>query len=107
MFKINEIEWYVKFVHSDSQFLHREDGSLTIGMCDNSARTIYINEFLQGKELKKVLCHELTHAAMFSYEVYLTYEQEEMVAEIIATYGEEIIAITDMLVSKFKMERYS
>lgn len=105
MFNINGFQWYVKFVQPNSSHLVRDDGSLTIGMCDNNTRTIYINETLNGKKLKKVLCHELTHAAMFSYEIYLTYEQEEVVADIIATYGEEIISITQMLFEKLKMER--
>ena len=105
MFTINNVQWYIKFVPYNSPHLHRNDGSLTIGMCDSHTKTIYINETLRGKKLKKVLCHELTHAAMFSYEVYLSYEQEEVVADIIATYGEEIISITDMLFEKIKMER--
>jgi hypothetical protein len=105
MFNINNIQWHIKFVHPNSEYLYREDGTLTIGMCDNNTKTIYINETLQGKKLKKVLCHELTHAAMFSYQVYLSYEQEEVVADIIATYGEEIISITDILFEKIKMER--
>jgi len=37
--------------------------------------------------IKKVLCHELTHAAMFSYNVELTLDQEELFADLIATYG--------------------
>ena len=32
---------------------------------------------------------------MFSYNVYLSLEQEEVIADIIATYGEEIINITN------------
>ena len=53
----------------------------------------------------KVLCHEVAHAAMFSYEVELTLEQEELLADLIATYGEEIVDITDVLFKKLK-ERY-
>jgi len=37
--------------------------------------------------MKKVLCHELTHAAMFSYGIELSIEQEELLADLIATYG--------------------
>ncbi len=52
--------------------------------------------------LKKVLCHEIVHAAMFSYNVDLTLEQEELVADLIATYGEEIIEITNQMFKKIK-----
>ena len=44
--------------------------------------------------IKKVLSHELTHAAMFSYNVELTFEQEELLADLVATYGQEIICMT-------------
>lgn len=52
--------------------------------------------------LKKVLCHEIVYAAMFSYNVNLTLEQEELVADLIATYGEEIIEITNQMFKKIK-----
>ena len=54
---------------------------------------------------EKVLCHELTHAAMFSYNVDLTYEQEEVLADIIATYGQEIIHMANLLFKRLKDER--
>lgn len=46
---------------------------------------------------KKVLCHEITHAAMFSYNVNLDYSQEELVADLISTYGDEIIEVTNRI----------
>ena len=52
--------------------------------------------------LKKVLCHEITHAAMFSYDIVLTLDQEELLADLIATYGEEIIEVTNKIFSKIK-----
>ena len=52
--------------------------------------------------LKKVLCHEIVHAAMFSYNIDLSLEQEELVADLIATYGEEINEITNQTVKKIK-----
>ena len=51
--------------------------------------------------LKKVLCHELTHAAMFSYGVDLTHTQEELVADLMATYGQEIICKTNKIFQKY------
>lgn len=59
---------------------------------------IYIKSWL----LKKVLCHEITHAAMFSYNVNLSLEQEELLADLIATYGEEILIITNKIFAKLK-----
>lgn len=97
MFVINDVKWYLKFVPEYHPMLYRDDFSLSIGSCDNEEKTIYINQNLRGKKLKKVLCHEITHAAMFSYNVYLTLEQEELFADLISSYGEEIINITNRL----------
>ena len=82
--------------------LIREDGVRTLGMCDRDTKTIYLAENLEGSMLKKVVCHELVHAAMFSYNVYLSLEQEEVIADIIATYGEEIINITNKVFYKLQ-----
>ena len=104
MFEINGYEWYLKFVEPYSIELQRDDGSYTPGMCDNTTKTIYIDSTLHGRFLKKVLCHEITHAAMFSYNIELSLEQEELLANIIATYGAEIIQITDTIFKKLKEE---
>ena len=62
-------------------------GTYTLGACDNNLKTIYISDNLNDKYIKRVLSHELTHAAMFSYNIYLNYEQEEVLADLFATYG--------------------
>lgn len=105
MFKINGEEWRVLLVSPSHQGLMRRDGGYTIGVCDDVEKTIYINQLLDNQMLKKVLCHELTHAAMFSYNVELTLEQEELLADLIATYGQEIIDITNMLFNRIKEKR--
>ena len=50
----------------------------------------------------KVLCHEITHAAMFSYNVFLTEDQEELLADLLATYGSEIITTTNRVFAKLR-----
>lgn len=102
MFLINGIYWKLAFVSPDYPLLRRITGEFSIGACDNLTRTIYINETLTGKLLKKVLCHEITHAAMFSYNVQLTLEQEQLIADLISTYGEEIIYITNKIFTKLE-----
>lgn len=100
MFIINNTYWKLTFVPSDFPLLRRKSGNFSIGACDTLTRTIYISEAIYGKLLKKVLCHEIVHAAMFSYNVYLSLEQEELVADLIATYGEEIVYITNKIFAK-------
>ena len=102
MFLINNVYWKLAFVSPDFPLLRRWSGEYSIGSCDNLTRTIYINETLRGSLLKKVLCHEITHAAMFSYNVNLTLEQEELIDDLIATYGEEIIDITNKIFKKIR-----
>ena len=99
MFEINGIWWKLYFVSSNDPMLFRSDGSLTLGACDNEINTIFINKELDDELFKKVLCHEIVHAAMFSYGVKLSLYREELLADLIATYGQEIIQITNEIFS--------
>ena len=100
MFRVNGEYWRVVSVPPNYSKLYRQDGSLSVACCDNNDKTIYINNTLRGKFFRKVLCHEITHAAMFSYDVNLTVDQEELIANILATYGDEIIYITNKVFNK-------
>lgn len=102
MFIINGEKWYVHMVSPNHHELIRDDGSVTIGACDDRTKTIYICDTLPLSKFKKVLCHEITHAAMFSYNVDLNSTQEELLADLIATYGSEIIDITNKVFNKLK-----
>lgn len=102
MFLINNIYWKLAIVPPDFPLLRRMSGEYTVGACDNLTRTIYLSETLSGDFLKKVLCHEITHAAMFSYNVDLSLEQEQLVADLISTYGDEIVYITNKIFTKLK-----
>ena len=102
MIVINNVPWQIAFVPPHDDMLRRSNGELSLGVCDGYLQTIFINEQLNGHLLKDVLCHELVHAAMFSYGISLTTEQEELLAGLIATYGEEIINITNKIFHKLK-----
>lgn len=102
MFNINGVHWNIYFVDPSHPMLYRSDGSLTVGSCNNVTKTIYLSDMLEGTFLRKVLCHEITHAAMFSYGVKLTLEQEELLADLLATYGNEIISVTNKIFNKIK-----
>lgn len=102
MFTINNEYWTVLLVSPNHPKLFRDNGELTIGACDDYTKTIYINDMLNEHMTRKVLCHEITHAAMFSYNVLLDISQEELLADLIATYGNEIISITDIVFAKLR-----
>lgn len=100
MVNINGEDWKILLVSSNHPSLVRSDGSVTIGVCDDNKKSIYIVEGLSQFYFKKVLCHELTHACMFSYDIELTLEQEELLADLVATYGQEIIHMTNLIFNR-------
>ena len=97
MININGMNWKIVITSSNHPALRRPDGLFTLGSCDNDVKTIYIVEGLTDYYFKKVLCHELVHACMFSYDVTLNDYQEEILADLIATYGQEITSITNSM----------
>ena len=102
MININGENWRVLLVSPFHPQLQRSDGTWSIGACDDYYKTIYLSENLDTKTMKKVLCHELVHACMYSYNVDLNYEQVELVANVIATYGQEIIHMTNSIFARLK-----
>ena len=105
MFKINNEDWRILAVSPNHPSLIRSDGSITIGACDNNTKCIYIVDSLNKEYFKKVLCHELTHACMFSYDIDLCCEQEELLADLMATYGQEIIYMTNQIFNRLRQQK--
>ena len=105
MININGEEWRVLLVSPFHPALIRSDRGYTLGVCDDILKTIYINEDLSQEYIWKVLCHELTHAAMFSYNIDLSLEQEEILADLIATYGQEIVYVTNLMFKRIIEKR--
>lgn len=99
MFNINGVNWDIKLVSPNHPKVLRNDGTMALGSCDNTTHVIYINELVPDYKIKKVLCHEITHAAMFSYNINMSIEEEEFIADLIASYGEEIIDVTNRIFS--------
>ena len=97
MFNVNGLDWQIIIVSANHPKLKNK-----LGMCEADTQTIYLSDSIPNYKFKKVLCHEITHAAMFSYRVYMTIDQEELVADLIATYGEEIIEVTNRIFNKIR-----
>lgn len=100
MFTINGLKWDVIITSSSNPMLIRSDGSPTLGCCDKNNQLIYLSDRINVNKLTKVLCHEITHAAMFSYNVDLSMEQEELIADLLATYGKEITQTADKIFNR-------
>ena len=75
-----------------------------LGVCDKVTQNIYIDKTLSPHLLKEVICHDLVHAFMFSYSIDLSYDEEEIVAELMSQYGEQILEITDIIYNGIKMK---
>lgn len=88
---INGQKWRIFFVAKNHPMLFSSNGKFVLGVCDGNQNAIYISLGLSKAKLQKVLCHEIVHAAMFSYDIDMTIEQEEVVADLIATFGKEIL----------------
>lgn len=97
MVKINGEDWDIVICKPYSPALATSAGYYALGVCDYNQKKIFIQTGLSREKMRKVLCHELTHAAMFSYNVDLDYWTEELVADLISTYGEQIAGETERM----------
>ena len=95
MFIINGIQWNIVFVEQYDYNLRRSDGSITVGVTDFPQRTVFLSNLLKGAFLRKVMAHELCHCFCFSYDLTFDIEEEERMADFMATYGEELIFLLD------------
>ena len=106
MFTINGEQWRIVLVWPHDRALLMPNGEYALGACDDATKTIYISNELYGDVFEQVLCHELVHASMFAYDIILKHDEEELIAEIVSIFGEEIIDITDVMFERIKRGRY-
>ena len=53
---------------------------------------------------KRTVRHEIVHAFMYSYMIDLSYSEEELVAELMSQYGEDILSETNAIYNGIKMK---
>ena len=99
---INGERWRVKIVPPSHPVLTYKSGIPAFGCCDDVTTIIYLNQTLTPSQMKKVLCHEITHAVMYSYNVDIDDSTEEIVADIVMTYGDEILKLTHTTFDRIK-----
>ena len=104
MFTINGIVWNLRLVEPHSTMLMRSDNTYTFGMTDRNTQCIYISNRINGSFFDRVLCHDLFNAFCISYNLTMDIQTEEIVADFLATYGREVFALADEMISGF-MER--
>ncbi len=99
MFTINGIDWNLIFVNGASTDLLRSDGTISLAVTDWNRRSIFVSTAPKGAYLRRIITHEICHAICFSYDIELPLEQEEILCDFVATYGDEVFSIVDMVLS--------
>ena len=99
---INGERWRIKIVPPSDPVLMYKSTTPAFGCCDDITKIIYLNQTLAPPQMKHVLCHEIVHAVMYSYNVDLNKEIEEKVADIIMEYGDKIIKLTNRSFNNLK-----
>ncbi len=94
---INGRRWRVRMVSPSHPLLLTPWKTHALGVCDKTTQTIYVDKTLKPRMQKEILCHEIVHAFMFSYGIDLSYKEEEIVAELMSKYGNDIIKVTNAI----------
>ena len=102
-FYMNGYLWQIEYVEFDNPVLVDRTGTLTVATTDPVTCRIYISNTLQGDFLQRVLCHELGHVTMISYNLLneihrmvrpkYWIEMEEWICNFLADYGLSIFKI--------------
>lgn len=101
---INGLRWSVRLVAPSHPMLLTPWMTHAFGTCDKPTQTIYIDKTLPSRKIKEVLCHEIVHAVVFSYGIILTYQDEEVLAEFITAFGNEIMQLTNVIYNGIGMK---
>lgn len=96
---IKNIKWNIKYTNN-KEYLKRNNGTYTIGMCDVNNRTIYVYDKLEGVLLIDVLIHEITHAYIHSYGYILSEDEEEFLCEFVSKYSYSILNNVEDVLNK-------
>lgn len=102
-FYFNGLLWQIEFVEPFDPVLYDRTGTLTVATTDPILCKIYMLKTINGDFQRRVLCHELGHAAMISYNLLddihrmvkprYWIEMEEWICNFLADYGLSIFNI--------------
>lgn len=106
IFRVKNQIWNYVIVPPNSPHLLRSDLSRTVGVTDNSVKTVYVSDLLRGKFLDKVNSHELVHVFSFVNNLYIPIDVEEQIADFLSTYGRDIFSVADDILERLKWEEY-
>lgn len=97
IFELNGYKWSIVFVQPNDPMLIDRTNRRTVATTDIQSKVIYLSTQLHGDELYKVLIHEISHCAIYSFgldndihkAVYPEYwiEAEEWLCNYLFDYG--------------------
>ena len=87
---VNGTMWHIQFKKPTSSELRRSDGTISLGVTDNTTKTVAIADNVSDYMADKILCHELVHVYSFSYGCNIDIETEEIIADFMSLYGRNI-----------------
>ena len=100
-FTMNGCTWCVKYVMANSKELIDRTGKYRAATTDPKTLMIYISDTVPEGKLPQVLIHEMTHAAIFSYNLLpdihrmvkkrYWVEAEEWVCNLLANHAADIL----------------
>ena len=99
VFRVRDNLWRMEFCRPNSPNLLRSNGTRTVGVSDNSVKTVWIADDLSDYMRERVTCHEITHCICFEYNISLPIDLEEWLCNFMADHGREIIDLVDSLLS--------
>ena len=67
--RINNNLWCIVFTYPQNPNLRMSDGRQVLGLCDNNIKTIFIADNQSDYKTEHILCHEITHAICFEYDI--------------------------------------
>lgn len=73
------------------------DGTISLGVTDNTTKTVTIADNVSDYMADKILCHELVHVYSFSYGCDIDMETEEIIADFMSLYGRNIVYTADKI----------
>ena len=89
--------WHIQFKKPTSSELRRSDGTISLGVTDNTTKTVTIADNASDYMTDKILCHELVHVYSFSYGCDIDIETEEIIADFMSLYGRNIVYTADKI----------
>lgn len=104
--RINNNLWRIVFTYPQNPNLQMSDGSRVLGVCDNNIKTIFIADNQTDYKTEHIVCHEVTHAICFEYDIRLDYETEECLCNFMADHIRETVEILDTILSETLKKSY-